>query len=154
MRINFPGKLQKCAVCGDWIVSPQGQPMPDVCPYCGALQRPSTRDGEKHSIEVKTKGDVVDKRDAALIAFRLKQQRAQASSGGSADPYPAPDGDFKPTLGDITSDHVMLGNIALIAVDLVFAFFGLVSRIAFLEVLVGIVAAGTIVDTWVHKFFH
>jgi hypothetical protein len=169
MRINFQGNLQRCETCHDWIVSSHGQPPVEACPYCGAPQRIQEAQGEKGlRVKVKSKGDQVSKKDAALISVRLQQFRMKAAlalasgktrqSGaqgtGSTDPYPAPEGDFTPTLSDVVNDHVMLGSLALIGVDIAFAWFGLLPHISVLEVIAGIVAMGTIVDTWVHKFFH
>lgn len=170
MKINFPGKVQKCEVCHDWIVSPENQSPVETCPYCGAAQYDPRAAGRKgYGVTVKSKGDWVSGRDAALISLRLQQYRIKAraseakkgsvslSSAGeptSIDPYPAPDGDFKPTYADIKNDHVLLGNVALIGVDFVFAAFGLIPYRAAFELSVGIIAVGTVVDTWVHQFFH
>lgn len=170
MRINFPGKVQKCEVCHDWIVSPEDRPPVETCPYCGAIQfDPRMVEKKGYGVGVKRKGDWVGGRDAYLISFRLQQYRIRARAsrtpkGGatglgveeaaSIDPYPAPDGDFTPTWSDVKNDHVLIGNVALIAVDFVFAILGLIPYRAALEVLVGIVAVGSIVDTWTHQFFH
>ena len=169
MKINFPGKVQKCEVCHDWILSPENQPPIEICPYCGAVQYDPQVVGKKgYRVGVKRKGDWVNERDANLISLRLQQYRIRARASQaqrspatlstaeqtSVDPYPAPDGDFKPTYADIENDHVLLGNVALVGIDFVFAAFGLIPYRAAFELLVGIVAVGTIVDTWVHQFFH
>ena len=171
MKINFSGTLQRCEVCHDWIVLPPGQRPVTVCPYCGANQATPQESGHESSKNrIKSKGDEVSESDAALISLRIQQFRIKnglASGNGSTAtsestvpseganvPYPAPDGDFTPTLKDYVNDHVLIGNVILVAVDLAFAVFGLLSTAAVLGILVGIVASGTIVDTWVHKFFH
>ena len=177
MKVNFSGRLQRCEVCHDWIVLPPGQQPVAVCPYCGAAQSSLQRSGRDPPKNwIKSRGDDVSERDAALISLRLQQFRIRkglvpAPDGTGAatlepavhaedgvddeDPYPAPDGDFAPTLRDYLSDHVLLGNVIVIAADLAFAAFGLLSStVALLGVLVGVVATGTIVDTWVHRFFH
>lgn len=66
----------------------------------------------------------------------------------------APGGDFTPTLGDYLNDHVLIGNVILIVAVFLFAGAGWLSTATILGILAGVVATGTIVDTWVHKFFH
>ncbi|MGA2663379.1 MAG: hypothetical protein ABSF83_00340 [Nitrososphaerales archaeon] len=176
MRINFSGTLQRCQVCHDWIVLSPGQHPDAVCPYCGANQDlPQGPDGGSLKGRTKSRGDEVGGGDAALISLRLQQFRirnglaadhrdeaareqtvpgAGTTTGG--DPYPDPDGDFSPTLKDYLNDHVLMGNVVVVAADVASAAFGWFSSagLGVLGVLVGAVAAGTIVDTWVHKFFH
>jgi hypothetical protein len=169
LKINFSGLLQRCVVCHDWIVLPSGQSPVKFCPYCGSSQTTRESGGETVRSQLKSTGDSVSKSDAALISLRLQQSRIKSGldaaqtgkpaesttpAAGASDPYPAPGGDFSPTLKDVVGDHVLIGNSVLIAADLAFALFGLLSSVAFLEILVGIVATGTIVDTWVHEFFH
>jgi hypothetical protein len=174
LKINFSGVLQRCVVCHDWIVLPSGQKPVKFCPYCGSNQTTQESGQESLRSQLKSTGDTVSNSDAALISLRLQQFRIKSGlapgqsskattgsatestvpSGGANDPYPAPGGDFSPTLKDIVGDHVLIGNVVLIAADLGFALLGLSSSAVFLEILVGIVATGTIVDTWVHEFFH
>jgi hypothetical protein len=174
VKINFPGRVQECEVCSDWVVLSSGQEPFTACPYCGATQTPEGIGHASLKGQVRSKGDEVNADDVVLITLRLQQFRIKngirpshgskpavvltvpSARGDDGDSYPSPDGDFSPTLKDYLKDHVLIGNVVLVAVDVVFAALGWLSTstATVLGLLTGIVATGTIVDTWVHKFFH